>query len=79
MGETRGREAKGRLRQRRKNKADREKEGEEAQGGGNPAISGNCYHLYTVFHQAVAHTLTLSHRTKASKQAYEVIRMKPAC
>lgn len=68
MGETRGREAKGRLRQRRKNKVDREKEGEEAQGEGSPLISGNCYHLYTVFHQAIAHALPLSPWTKASNR-----------
>lgn len=36
----------------------REKEGKEAQGEGDSPISGNCYHLCTIFHQATAHTLT---------------------
>lgn len=77
MEETRGRTAKGRLRQRSKNKLDREKEGKEAQGEGDTLISGNYYHLHTLFHQAVAHTFTLSRWMWASKQAYEVM-MNPA-
>ena len=52
-----GREAKRRLKQRRKNKLDGEREGgEEAQREEDTLISGNCYHLSTVFHRAVAHT-----------------------
>lgn len=41
-------------------KLDREKEGGgEAQGEEDTLISGNCYHLSTVFHQAFARTSSL--------------------